>query len=49
LAPGLRRDELKVQPALCNANGPAAWRLLLTLLDSASGFACVFNDTATAR
>lgn len=47
--PGFVEMSLKVQPALCNANGPAAWRLLLTLLDSASGFACVFNDTATAR
>lgn len=47
--PGFVEMRLKVRPELCNANGLLHGGVLMTLLDSASGFACTFNDTATAR
>ncbi|MBV8394284.1 MAG: PaaI family thioesterase [Alphaproteobacteria bacterium] len=47
--PGFVEFELKVRPELCNANGLLHGGVLMTLLDGASGFACTFNDTATAR
>ncbi len=47
--PGFVEMSLKVRPELCNANGLLHGGVLMTLLDSASGFACTFNDTATAR
>src|SRR5258708_3057704 len=47
--PGFVEMSLKVRPDLCNANGLLHGGVLMTLLDSASGFACTFNDTATAR
>jgi len=40
---------LEVRPELCNANGLLHGGVLMTLLDGASGFACTFNETATAR
>jgi len=40
---------LKVRPELCNAHGLLHGGVLMTCSDSASGFACTFNDTATAR
>ena len=46
---GFVEMELKVRPELCNANGLLHGGVLMTLLDSASGFACTFNETATAR
>ena len=46
---GFVEMRLKVRPELCNANGLLHGGVLMTLLDSASGFACTFNDTATAR
>jgi uncharacterized protein (TIGR00369 family) len=47
--PGFVEMRLNVRPELCNANGLLHGGVLMTLLDSASGFACTFNDTATAR
>ncbi len=47
--PGFVEFTLKVRPELCNANGLLHGGVLMTLLDGASGFACTFNDTATAR
>jgi uncharacterized protein (TIGR00369 family) len=47
--PGFVEMTLKVRPELCNANGLLHGGVLMTLLDSASGFACTFNETATAR
>jgi len=47
--PGFVEMMLKVRPELCNANGLLHGGVLMTLLDSASGFACTFNETATAR
>ena len=47
--PGFVEMSLKVRPELCNANGLLHGGVLMTLLDSASGFACTFNETATAR
>ena len=47
--PGFVEMKLTVRPELCNANGLLHGGVLMTLLDSASGFACTFNDTATAR
>ena len=46
---GFVEMHLKVRPELCNANGLLHGGVLMTLLDSASGFACTFNETATAR
>jgi uncharacterized protein (TIGR00369 family) len=46
---GFVEMQLKVRPELCNANGLLHGGVLMTLLDSASGFACTFNETATAR
>src|SRR4026207_1895993 len=46
---GFVEMRLKVRPERCNANGALAGGVLMTLLDSASGFACTFNETATAR
>ena len=46
---GFVEMRLRVRPELCNANGLLHGGVLMTLLDSASGFACTFNDTATAR
>jgi len=46
---GFVEMRLKVRPELCNANGLLHGGVLMTLLDSASGFACTFNETATAR
>jgi len=46
---GFVEMKLKVRPELCNANGLLHGGVLMTLLDSASGFACTFNETATAR
>src|SRR6185295_13528542 len=40
---------LDVREELCNANGLLHGGVLMTLLDSASGFACTFSDSATAR
>lgn len=47
--PGFVEMRLEVRKELCNANGLLHGGVLMTLLDSASGFACTFNDTATAR
>ena len=47
--PGFVEMALAVRSELCNANGLLHGGVLMTLLDSASGFACTFNDTATAR
>ena len=47
--PGFVEMRLKVRPELCNANGLLHGGVLMTLLDGASGFACTFNETATAR
>lgn len=47
--PGFVEMRMPVRPELCNANGLLHGGVLMTLLDSASGFACTFNDTATAR
>ena len=47
--PGFVEMRLLVRPELCNANGLLHGGVLMTLLDSASGIACTFNDTATAR
>lgn len=47
--PGFVEMHLKVRPELCNANGLVHGGVLMTLLDGASGLACTFNDTATAR
>lgn len=47
--PGFVEMRLEVRQELCNANGLLHGGVLMTLLDSASGFACTFNDTATAR
>jgi len=46
---GFVEMRLKVRPELCNANGLLHGGVLMTLLDGASGFACTFNETATAR
>ena len=46
---GFVEMELTVRAELCNANGLLHGGVLMTLLDSASGLACTFNDTATAR
>jgi uncharacterized protein (TIGR00369 family) len=46
---GFVEMRLKVRPELCNANGLLHGGVLMTLLDSASGFACTFNETATTR
>ncbi len=46
---GFVEMRLKVRPELCNANGLLHGGVLMTLLDSASGFACTFNETATVR
>jgi uncharacterized protein (TIGR00369 family) len=47
--PGFVEMRLHIRSELCNANGLLHGGVLMTLLDSASGFACTFNDTATAR
>lgn len=47
--PGFVEMRLPVRRDLCNANGLLHGGVLMTLLDSASGFACTFNDTATTR
>src|SRR5476649_1939978 len=47
--PGFVEMRMNVRPELCNANGLLHGGVLMTLLDSASGLACTFNDTATAR
>ncbi|MFO1163469.1 MAG: PaaI family thioesterase [Reyranellaceae bacterium] len=47
--PGFVEMRLVVRSELCNANGLLHGGVLMTLLDSASGFACTFNDSATAR
>jgi uncharacterized protein (TIGR00369 family) len=47
--PGFIEARLVVRAELCNANGLLHGGVLMTLLDSASGLACTFNDTATAR
>ena len=47
--PGFVEMRMPVRQELCNANGLLHGGVLMTLLDSASGFACTFNDTATAR
>jgi uncharacterized protein (TIGR00369 family) len=47
--PGFVEMRLEVRPELCNANGLLHGGVLMTLLDGASGFACTFNETATAR
>lgn len=46
---GFVEMKLIVRAELCNANGLLHGGVLMTLLDSASGLACTFNDTATAR
>ncbi len=46
---GFVEMRLKVRAELCNANGLLHGGVLMTLLDAASGFACTFNETATAR
>ena len=46
---GFVEMRLVVRPELCNANGLLHGGVLMTLLDSASGFACTFNETGTAR
>ncbi|MDB5486963.1 MAG: putative esterase [Reyranella sp.] len=46
---GFVEMRLEVRPELCNANGLLHGGVLMTLLDSASGFACTFNETATTR
>jgi uncharacterized protein (TIGR00369 family) len=46
---GFVEMELTVRAELCNANGLLHGGVLMTLLDSASGLACTFNDTATVR
>ena len=40
---------LPVRNQLCSANGLLRSGVTMTLLDSASGFACTFNERATAR
>jgi len=47
--PGFVEMALAVRKELCNANGLLHGGVLMTLLDGASGLACTFNDTATAR
>src|SRR5690242_7634616 len=47
--PGFVEMQLEVRAELCNANGLLHGGVLMTLLDGASGFACTFNETATAR
>ena len=47
--PGFVEMRLAVRPELCNANGLLHGGVLMTLLDSASGCACTFNESATAR
>ena len=47
--PSFVEMRLDVRAELCNANGLLHGGVLMTLLDSASGFACTFNETATAR
>jgi uncharacterized protein (TIGR00369 family) len=47
--PGFIEARLVVRPELCNANGLLHGGVLMTLLDSASGLACTFDDTATTR
>jgi uncharacterized protein (TIGR00369 family) len=47
--PGFVEMRLEVRGELCNANGLLHGGVLMTLLDGASGFACTFNETATAR
>ena len=47
--PGFVEMHLNVRKELCNANGLLHGGVLMTLLDSASGFACTFNETATTR
>lgn len=46
---GFVEMRLHVRKELCNANGLLHGGVLMTLLDSASGFACTFNETATTR
>jgi uncharacterized protein (TIGR00369 family) len=46
---GFVEMQLDVRAELCNANGLLHGGVLMTLLDGASGFACTFNETATAR
>jgi len=46
---GFVEMRLNVRTEPCNANGLLHGGTLMTLLDSASGFACTFNETATAR
>ena len=41
--------EMDWTPERCTSNGLLHGGVLMTLLDSASGFACTFNETATAR
>src|SRR4029077_20694951 len=40
---------LQVRPELCHGHRLVHRGVLMTLLDSASGFACTFNEAATAR
>ncbi|MCF8531975.1 MAG: PaaI family thioesterase [Reyranella sp.] len=47
--PGFVEMHLVVRADLCNANGLLHGGVLMTLLDGASGLACTFNETATAR
>ena len=47
--PGFVEMTLGVRKDLCNANGLLHGGVLMTLLDGASGLACTFNDSATAR
>jgi uncharacterized protein (TIGR00369 family) len=47
--PGFIEARLVVRAELCNANGLLHGGVLMTLLDSASGLACTFDDSATTR
>jgi uncharacterized protein (TIGR00369 family) len=47
--PGFVEMHLTVRKELCNANGLLHGGVLMTLLDGASGLACTFNDSGTAR
>ncbi|MBM3643455.1 MAG: PaaI family thioesterase [Alphaproteobacteria bacterium] len=47
--PGFVEMSLEVRPELCNASGIVHGGVLMTLLDSASGVACTFDEKAGTR
>lgn len=47
--PGFVEMRLPVRAELCNANGILHGGVLMTLLDSASGVACTFDENAGTR